>query len=524
MSAITSVAAPRGQPNGVVPPSPSPLWPQPLPVVGVTGEFESGKTVFLLTIVPPSITPCPPGSEPTLYFDTEKSGQTYTNDSLRAVLHFKRVCVWEEMIRLHPEGYKPIDIFTWWWEQVKKIPVGKYRVVALDCASEIESGLVDWVSKNPGYFGHSAGQYAKMDALMWGDVKELWKAILSDLASRCETFAFAVHMADVWSKQTKAPTGKRKPKGKETLMELASLYLRVERPVNARGEKPDKPAAEVIKSRLLSAAVKPETGEIDLVPTLPARLPVATPAAIRQYMLNPAGARPATEEERVRPETMTEEEKLRIQATIAEAQCQTEQLRLDQLQRQAEARAAQAATKQPAKRSPGTPAAPAKNGKPTVASLPPPPASAPGVSEEQTAALADLLTELGITPGPEWREWLAPYNAQTLGQLTHAQAADLITRLKRQSLGTHLENPSDPAYRPQPTLLADQTARLIDLKGQLEDLGLTAAEWKSWLAAFEVDSAAKLSEEQATTFENQLHAELTRREAAATAAKKSGSG
>src|SRR3954466_5105790 len=115
----------------------------------------------------------------------------------------------------------------WWWNDIKKIKPGQFDVIMIDTISEIEDGLTEWVQKNPTYFNHSSGQYAKMSGIMWGDVKTLWKMILSDLASRCQTFVFCSHMANVWASDR--PTGKRKPKGKETLMELASLYLQMER-------------------------------------------------------------------------------------------------------------------------------------------------------------------------------------------------------------------------------------------------------------------------------------------------------
>ena len=68
-----------------------PLWPKSIEVIGGTGEYESGKTTFGLTICP--------GPE-TLYYDFEKSGASY-----EAELGFTRVDVPAEMQRRFPKGY-----------------------------------------------------------------------------------------------------------------------------------------------------------------------------------------------------------------------------------------------------------------------------------------------------------------------------------------------------------------------------------------------------------------------------------
>src|SRR5687767_7387349 len=94
----------------------APLWPQPLEIVGLTGEYASGKTLWGLSIDP----------KHTLLFDTEKSAGSYLG------LGFTRVDIPTEMMKRLPKGYKPIDTFIWWWEQVKAIPAGKYRVIGLD--------------------------------------------------------------------------------------------------------------------------------------------------------------------------------------------------------------------------------------------------------------------------------------------------------------------------------------------------------------------------------------------------------
>jgi len=278
------------------------VWPKPIEVIGVTGEYMSGKTLFALTIDPSR----------TLIFDTEKSSGGYAAD-----LGATRIDIPGELMRAKKQDFKPLDVFLYFRQAVKKIEPGKYSVIALDTVSEVESGLADYVSANPAEFGRTAAQYIKMQGLMWGDVKELWKAILSDLASRCQTFVFSSHMTSVWAGDKPIP-GKRKPKGKETLMELASLYLHLERKPDAAGNIPSKPSATVLKTRLSSFIPGPDG--IEIVPTLPPRLPEATPAAIRRYMSAPKKPEAYDKSELAPVETMTEDDRLLIRLATAEAE------------------------------------------------------------------------------------------------------------------------------------------------------------------------------------------------------------
>jgi len=484
-------------PTPPTPPTANPrsaIWPQPLPIIGLTGEYRAGKTIFTLTIDPTR----------TLYYDTEKSGETY--EALG--LGFTRIDMYDEMLRLHPNGHKAIDLFQWWLDQARAIQPGRYTVIVLDTVSEIESGLCDWVNQNPSYFGHTTAQYQRMEGIFWGDVKEHWKAILAELASRCTTFAFTAHMGDIWSKESKSPTGKRKPKGKSTLMELASLYLQLERRTGPDGKEPNKPSAIVLKSRLASI-IPIASGEIEWVPILPPRLPVATPHAIRQYMLSPAGTRDPNEDERVMPEQMSADDRLKIQAQIAEAQRDAEQAKLEQTQRQSEAKAAQASapkrnttTGTSAKRS----AAISMNGQ-----------TATPITDEQIQTLVGLKTDLAITDAA-WLDHLKSYNVNTGRNFTQKQAADLIVKLKRQSPSSYFANPSDQAYRPQPKLTQDQIVRLLELKSELQNHGLTFPDWRQHLAAFNVDSAKDLTEAQAGELISTLAADSVTRKGGTNAA------
>jgi hypothetical protein len=404
--------------------NPTPLWQQPIEVLGLTGEFASGKTLFGLTIAP---------GPQTLCYDNEKSSGTYTS------LGFERVDVPAELQRSHPNGYKPVDTFNWWLNHVRAIPAGKFRVIVLDPVSEIESGLVDWVRTHPAEFGRTAAQYANAAGLMWGDVKEHWKAILADLASRCETFAFTSHMANVWERS--GPTGKRKAKGKETLMELASLYLQLERKKDVRGNQPAKPSAVVLKSRLSSIRVNADTGDVDIVPTLPPRLPEATPAAIRKYMSQPPDYAKLTPDELAPEAVMTEDQKLELRNQTATAERETEQLKLARLEREQTLRQKVQTAGTTAKPQAMTPT-PMTNGTGESA----------GVTDAQLAELSRLRTRLwevagDISPDARTARWsgvLARRNVKSAKELTKPQADELIAALAAR---VNKEEPLDKLFR-----------------------------------------------------------------------------
>jgi hypothetical protein len=303
----------------------APLWPQPMPVIGGTGLPSSGKTKFGLNICPGPLT--------TLVYDLEQSATSYEGAYASMGVPFVRVDVQREMHTLHPNGYKPIQLWEWWLKHIRAVPSGKYRVIQVDPVTDLERGLTDWVAANPAFFGHTAGQYASMSGIMWGDVKDYEKMILADICARCETFYFTAHVGAEFA--DKKPTGKHKPKGKETLFQLASLYLWFDRAANPKtGERPKVPSAIVMKGRFESTELI--DGEVVSYDVLPPKLPVASPKAIRDYFKSPAGKKGLTEGERVREEVMSADDRLKLETAKAEAEAAA-----------AQARAAEAQAKQP---------------------------------------------------------------------------------------------------------------------------------------------------------------------------------
>lgn len=406
------------------------LFPKPIPVIGLTGEYASGKTLFGLTIAP---------GKDTLVYDCEKSSASYED------LGFVRRDVPTIMLeRTGGRGYRPVDTFQWWRNEVATIPPGKFKVIGVDPISEIEAGLYDYVHAHPGEFGRTLAQYNRSSALVWGDSKELWKQILADLASRCEVFYFIVHLRREWAGN--APTLKKSPKGKSTLEELASLYLWMERKPNARGEVPAMPSAIVRKSRLVHTSFGADG--VRMVPALPPRLPVATPAAIREYLLNPPDPGNLKPEECAPEEKLSDDDKLELRAQIAAHEAERARADLEIIAREGQ-------TPPP----PPTPSAvadapgvafPPDEPAPIVAEAPRPAPSAepaptgptggvmdaycPPVDEKRLGIIADLRNRLFTlfpppNPAQAWADILGRRGVDSATKLNAGQADELIDTL-----------------------------------------------------------------------------------------------
>lgn len=419
---------------------PAPIWPnnQKIPVIGFAGEFSSGKTVAIVTIDP----------ENTKYFDFELSGASYEG------LGFERVDMPSVMTRcaghiyqpeessgcqtcaaVQAKGYKPIDVFVRWWQMVRSIRVGKYSVIGADPIGTIETGLADYVRANPREFGRTADVYTKMVGVFWQDVKSLQELILADLASRCQTFAFSTHMKYEWTGHT-PNKNKREPKGKETLWQLASLYLQLERPI-VQGKQKAIPAAQLLKTRISTI-----TKDKKIVPILPPFMAEYTADTIREYIKKPPNYKSLKKSETVpEPPPMSDEEKLRIEKEIAqakrdsdEASLQREQLRLDAVKRQSEEFARRRAAEQ--KKQAGEVLVPAdrssKEQKKTDAKID---AARSAVADNgqpndlEIAKMESLRVELGV-PDDKWPSILERAGADSVAKLSRLQFDDLMAKLE----------------------------------------------------------------------------------------------
>jgi hypothetical protein len=412
---MSTALAERPRANGQQPPAPPPpLWGSTeIPIIIGTGEFGSGKTIFGLTICP---------GPDTLAYDQEGSSLTYKS------IDFDHVDMSMELLRTYPNGFTPEQRFLWWREDAiargkRGGRNGKYRVMMTDPVSEIEDGLADHVRKNITKFGLTSAQADKSPALFWGVMKREWKLTLDVLRTYFETIYATVHLRDEFSGG--APTGKREPKGKETLLELSSLFLWFDRKADKQGSVPAIPSASVLKSRLAHTAFL--GGKLEIVPVLPPRLEEATPAAIRRYIAAPPDYSKLKKGERVQAEEFTEEAKLHLQAKIAADNAAAEQAKLSYIERMQQAAAKQAQLSQSTRPShDATPQLAEKAAEQAAASTGGP------VTEVQLASIKKYFGEC-FPGGAGLAEWVKPrlaaFGAAKASELTESQAESLICQL-----------------------------------------------------------------------------------------------
>jgi hypothetical protein len=377
----------------------------------VTDDYiVTHNTLFGVTICP--------GPE-TLVFDNEGSSTIYEG------IGFHRIDMAEQLTRKHPKGYSDEDRYLWWKEEaIRQGKMGKYRVLVTDPFSEIEAGIARHVERNPGKFGFTANQFKSSGGLFWGAVKAALKADLDQLRVLYETAYLTVHMRREFKGNT--PTGRFEPKGKETLEELASLFLLFERKPDANGAVPAVPSATVIKSRLAHTRIGSD-GQVEIVPILPPRLPQATPQAIRQYIQSPPNYNRLKKDERIVEEVLSDDEKLRLQAQIAESQREASEaeLRKEELRQralQAQLQAVAAAPPAPDQSAELAAKAEAK----AAAEV------ADRITAEQMAAMRQLATDCFGSNLAAFGEWLQEqFDTARVKELTEDQAIEAMMSLSK---------------------------------------------------------------------------------------------
>jgi len=280
------------------------LWePYNIPIVGLAGEPNSGKTMWGLTVDPNclrfDITPT------TLVWDTEGSSVSYVG-----ALNFERVDI-------TAGAANASEMFAAWKASFMPLSPRQYRVCMLDTVSEIESGLANYVKSHPSEFGYTANQFAKSAGLFWGAVKNEYKRLLILAASKCETLVLNMHMQQEF--RGAIPTGKRIPKGKDTVIEVTSLYMTLMRDTKAKEQKVSQRPSGICKwpggkSRLVR--INPETGQPQQL--LPPFIQDASPDGIREYLKAPPDFDNLKPSEQAIPDKiLTEDERLAIKAGIA---------------------------------------------------------------------------------------------------------------------------------------------------------------------------------------------------------------
>lgn len=288
----------------------APLWPRgiQIPYIGVSGEYQSGKSMFAALIDPLR----------TIYYDFEKSVVCY------AALGFAHIDFPALMLAKFPQGrYRPIDTFMAWRDHLAKQERGKYRVMVLDDISTLETGLVEYVRKNPAEFGYSTAQFAKSEALTWGAAKNCWKQTL--LTAGVECCVMVAHTRQVFAGGMPVK-GKREAKGLDTIMELCTLYLHLDRAPDAQGRVPEAPNAVLTKNRLV--VFVPEGNGVVPKPALPPRITGCTPEKIRWYINNPPNYAKLAKDQLVVEKEMSADERLLVESQIAEANARAAEAQL----------------------------------------------------------------------------------------------------------------------------------------------------------------------------------------------------
>lgn len=298
-----------------------PLWPNghQIGLISLSGEHESGKSLFGLTIDRHSV----------CVIDTEDSCTDYEGQ-----FQLQRITSIDDLAKVPPGQNVRISFPAIAGTQVdlirrfetfdricKAIAVGQWRVIGVDTITDLEPALQEQVRKFPERFNLTANQIARASQLIYGPAKSLEEQILLGLKTKAECVYVCRHMRDVF--QGNQRSGRREAKGMDSIDKLSGLTLELHRHPDKQGVKPLRPWAVVVKHRIMSFGADGEP-----VDHLPPRIEIATPNAIREYIKNPPDWRNLKEGERVEQVTMSEDDRLLMQARIAEDQRATAEARL----------------------------------------------------------------------------------------------------------------------------------------------------------------------------------------------------
>jgi hypothetical protein len=301
------------------------LWaPYDIPIVCIAGEPGSGKTLWGLTIDPDCLTWDHPAT--TILWDNEGSSAPYVG-----ALNFKRVDI--PAIIFNKGATRQIDdAYQIWKKDINSIEPGKYRIGIIDTVGEIEEGLAHYVRNHPTEFGYTTKQFDRMEGVMWGVMKSEWKRLLMAASQKFETLVLTTHMRDEF--KGGKPTNRRQPKGKETIIQVASIYMTISRTVQAGSSvAPVRPSGICAwpsgKVRLLR--LNSETSKLE--PILPPFLTDASPSGVKSYFTKPPNFNKLKASERALPEEeLTIDDRLRLQADIALNQSNRAQAELSKLE------------------------------------------------------------------------------------------------------------------------------------------------------------------------------------------------
>jgi hypothetical protein len=318
-----------------------------LPIIMVSGPVNSGKTLFGLTIDPNCRKPASEVQPTTLVYDQEGSAEPYadglnfewrdTRAAVAAGVHREVLSPdttndprWLQILKKQADcnDSPSAAMFRAWYLSLLKVPAGRYAVGVCDTFTPLQDGMVDWLRRHPEAFGRTFNEYQKASSMtLWPDAKAMLSHILTvDCRLRFQTFVMNVHLKNEWNGGSK--TGKQVAEGLDVLEKLATLHLEFDRSPTAKGkEAPRVPAAIVKKERLVRFAADGNDQ-----PILPPRIPACTPDAIRKYIASPPDFAKLEAGERLPDQSMSEDDKLRLQASIAENHRAAEESKLSALE------------------------------------------------------------------------------------------------------------------------------------------------------------------------------------------------
>ncbi len=489
-----------------------------IPIIMVSGPVNSGKTLFGLTIDPNCRRPSAEVQPTTIHWDQEGSADSYAG-----ALNFEHKDTRAAVAGgVHNQVHEPLptdprwvailkskadcndspaaSLFRAWYLSLLAIPPGRYSIGIVDTFTPIQDGMVDWLRRHPEAFGRSVAEYTKASSMfLWPDVKSMLSHILAtDCRTRFNTFLLNVHLKNEWEGGTK--TGRKVAEGLDVLEKLATLHLELDRTAKDKSkEAPRVPTAIVKKERLVRFGA---SGEEDR-PILPPRLPAATPDAIRKYIASPPDFGKLEVGERLPDQSMTEDEKKRMEAAIAENNRIAAESHLSALEM---ARRAAEQGRIPVVGSVAAPATPA------------PPAGPKPITQAQATELMGLLRQLFAT-GQEAKYWCSTHGCADPNLLTETEAMSVLSQLyaiKAQKQQAAVGQPA-PVTVPTSTNGEHATAEQRDqirrftftLYGDGD--GAMAAQ-RAWLKEIGLGAVAGLTHAQAQARIVQLEAMLAARQ------------
>lgn len=430
-----------------------------IPIIMVSGPVNSGKTLFGLTIDPNCRKPSSEVQPTTLVYDQEGSSDPYvgglnfehkdTRAAVAAGVHREVVAPgpddprWLQILKKQADcnDSPSASMFRAWYLSLLKVPAGQYAVGLCDTFTPLQDGMVDWLRRHPEAFGRTFAEYQKASSMfLWPDVKAMLAHILTiDCRLRFETFVLNVHLKNEWSGGAK--TGKQIAEGLDVLEKLATLHLELDRAPKEKGkEAPRVPAAIVKKERLVRFSVDGND-----LPILPPRLPACTPDAIRKYIVSPPDFAKLDAGERLPDQSMSEDDKLRLQASIAENQRVAEESRLSALEmarRAMETGRVATATVQITEQ--------ALQPEQSQSQPQPQPPTIKPITERQLKEMLSVMKQLFPT-GAEAMSWLQTrFQASDPGRLTEAQGDDALITLQKQLADKKLADVQATAPQVQP--------------------------------------------------------------------------